>query len=152
MSGPIPFTDSWAMAEGELDGFPLVLRFRDRLKSILGHPRLPNRLHVIWVYDSEPVPGAHAMPSQELSDRMSELEDALTEALEERSLAVLTSVATSGGRREWTWYCADKETVQTAINDALAGSTVYPVRLRVSPDPTWSGYMSLLRDLGRDAA
>ena len=149
---PIVFSDSWAMANGELDGFPLILRFRDHLQPVVGHGRLPNRLQVIWVYDSEPVPGMHAMPTEQLTTRMVALEDALVAGLEARGLGVLTSVATTGGRREWTWYCGERSDVQNAINDALADVEAYPIRLHISSDPAWSTYTELLHDVGHDAA
>ena len=152
MAEPLAFNDSWAMANGELDGFPLVLRFRDHLQPIVGHTKLPNRLQVIWVYDSQPVSGMPAMPSEQLSTSMVALEDALVAGLEEKGLAVLTSVATNRGRREWTWYCGERTEVQNAINDALANVEPYPIQLRISPDPAWSTYTELLRDVGHDAA
>ena len=77
---PVNFDDTWAIARVTVDSATLFVRFRQHLRSLAGIDQLPNRLRVVWLYDSEPLPGSHGLPSESLVPEMTALEDALADA------------------------------------------------------------------------
>ena len=130
-----------------VDSATLFVRFRQHLRPLAGIDQLPNRLSVVWLYDSEPLPDSHGMPSENLVPGMTALEDALADAFEPHGIAILVSVATGAGRREWTWYCCDRDVLARELNEALAPHPRYPIHLSITADPAWEGYLQLLNDI-----
>jgi hypothetical protein len=66
-------------------------------------------------------------------------------------VGVLTSIATSGGQREWVWYCRPAAEINPAFNAALKGHPRYPVQLHMAADPTWGEYQRLRATISRGA-
>ena len=48
-------------------------------------------------------------------------------------------------RREWHFYFADIEIIQTAINAATNGKPKMPLEIEADEDPDWSEHMSLAK-------
>jgi hypothetical protein len=136
--------DTWSVATSEVDGKPLIFRIRTALPAFARQEEFPHLLAVAWPYES---PAEHGMPSDEVVDRMSRLEDLLVEAFEGAGQAFLTVVATGNGVREWQWYARDPDGVMALVNDALGESEPFPVEFSIQDDPDWAGY-SQFRDIG----
>jgi len=96
--------------------------------------------------------GQRGLPTGAQQGAMVQLEDALTISLEGQGVGVLTSVATSGGQREWIWYCRPAAELNPAFNAALKGHPRYPLKLHMSPDPGWSDYERLRAVIQKGAA
>jgi hypothetical protein len=79
---------------------------------------------------------------------MDQFEDAVETALAAAGVAVLTSVATTRGAREWVWHCGQTPDFNRAFNAALRGHPRYPLALQVGPDPAWRQWRGLLAALG----
>ena len=75
---------------------------------------------------------------------MEAFENLLSAALEPAELAVLTSVWTINGTREWVWYGGEGERLVDAINDGLAGHERLPIELMIEADPEWEQYKGIL--------
>ena len=58
---------------------------------------------------------------------MGDIDTALTVGLEGSGVGVLTSVATSGGQREWVWYCRPPSELNPAFNAALTQNNMKPI-------------------------
>jgi hypothetical protein len=138
---------AWSVAEGEQPDRPILIRARTDLGVTTSAQRWPNRLAVVWTC---PPDGAdqRGMPTPAQQTAMGRLEDALTAGLEGKGAAVLTSVATSGGQREWVWYCGPASELNPAFNAALKGHPRYPIQLQLAPDPAWAQYRRLLAAVG----
>jgi len=134
--------DVWAIAQGTDGDHPLIIRFRTGLELLIGDQRLQNRLMIAWSF--EPTPERSGLPDPALSDAMTAFEDQLSAALEPAELAVLTSVWTTNGMREWVWYGGGQEQLVEAINRALAGHERLPIQLMIEADPAWEQYKDLL--------
>jgi hypothetical protein len=134
--------DVWAIAQATDGDHPLIIRFRTGLERLIGDQRLPNRLTIAWAF--EPAPERSGLPDPALSDAMTAFEDLLSAALEPAELAVLTSVWTTNGTREWVWYGGEGERLVDAINSALAGHERLPIELMIEADPAWEQYKDLL--------
>jgi hypothetical protein len=147
---PISFDDTWAIAKATIDDARMILRYRQHLLPVAGNEQLPNRLNIVWLYDSEPLPGSHGMPSTALQSDMERMENALCDAFEPNGIAILATVATGIGRRQWTWYCCDRDIISVALNDALASLPRCPIKIAIGADPDWTTYRQFLSDVARE--
>lgn len=103
--------DTWSVAEGQHNGKPLVIRFRQDFRE---HPDLSaysQRVLVKWSFQSD----NSGMPDGETSFAMGEFEDRLVEAFEGDLSAVLTAVITNDGARQWLLYAKDPEIVEQRL-------------------------------------
>lgn len=50
-----------AVARVTVDSSTIFVRYRSHLRSLAGFEQLPNRLSIVWLYDSEPRKGSHGM-------------------------------------------------------------------------------------------
>lgn len=134
--------DVWAIAQATDGDHPLIIRFRTGLERLVGDQRLPNRLTIAWSFAA--APERSGLPDPALSEAMETFENLLSGALEPAELAVLTSVWTTNGAREWVWYGGDGDQLVDAINRALAGHERMPIELMIEADPAWEQYKDLL--------
>ncbi len=140
---------TWTTARVEDRGRPIIFRIRTGLESQRElHRRFPNRLAVLWRYPLQGPEGAEGLPTPEQLGSLTSFEDVMISALESQGIALLTSVATSAGLREWVWYCATTNEFNKAFNAALRGHPRYPLDLQVSSDVNWEGYRGLVNALG----
>jgi hypothetical protein len=137
--------DTWATSESVLDEMPMIVRIRQNLRQLAGHPELPNRLRVVWEYELENDSG---LPSTAEMQRMEICEDALVDAFERDNLAILTHVLTCDGLRQWIFYASDVQECANRLNDALPHDPPMPIELTVDPDEPWSEYTETLGTLG----
>lgn len=132
--------DTWATANGSIDGRPSTVRYRPGLLSTLGHPELPRRLLITWEYGDD---GESGLPRDEA--KLLALERTLHDALDRERTAVLAFVFTHLGMREWHYYVGDLDIVDDKINDALADNPDLPISIKAFDDPNWTELASVLR-------
>ncbi len=137
--------DIWATSEGVLDAMPMIVRIRQNLRPLVGHPELPNRLRIVWEYKPDNESG---LPSTLVMQQMELCEDALVNAFERDNIAILTHVLTCDGLRQWVFYASDIQECANRLNDALPHDPPTPIELTVDPDEPWSEYTETLGTLG----
>ena len=140
--------DEWTTVQAENGGQPLIVRIRTDLAKPELQGRWPNRMVVLWRFSAEGSEGSHGLPGAAQQTAMSQFEDAAEAGLAAAGVAVLTSVATTGGVREWVWYCGQATEFNRAFNAALRGRPRYPLALQIGPDPAWRQWRGLLTALG----
>ena len=140
--------DTWSMATGEDNGKPLIFRIRSKAPSFARKESFPHLLAVCWQYES---PNEQGMPSQDVVERMSELEDLLTPAFEGAKQAFLTVIVTGNGVREWQWYARSPEKTMEWVNQTLGEHEPFPVQFSFQDDPEWQGYSRFLEITGGEA-
>jgi hypothetical protein len=140
--------EHWATVQADDGGQPLIVRIRTDVPKAELRARWPNRMVVLWRFPPEGPEGSHGLPTAAQQTAMSQFEDAIDAALAAAGVAVLTSVATTRGAREWIWYCGQAPEFNRAFNAGLRGHPRYPLALRVAPDPAWRQWRGLLAALG----
>jgi hypothetical protein len=138
----------WATAQADNGGLPLIVRLRKDLGAADMRSRWPNRMVVLWRFPPEGEQGKAGLPTPDQQAAMDRFEDAVDAGLAASGVAVLTSVATRGGQREWIWYCGATVDFNRAFNAALRGHPKYPLALQVGPDPAWRNWQALLKAFG----
>jgi hypothetical protein len=100
---------------------------------------------VSWQYEP---PNAQGMPSQEVVERMAQLEDLLMPAFEGAREAFLTVIVTGNGVREWQWYARNPDKAMQLVNETLGDLEPFPVQFSFQDDPEWQGYSQFLEITG----
>jgi hypothetical protein len=129
------------VATCEDNGKPLLFRIRNNPPSFARIGLYPHLLAVCWQYVS---PNDQGMPSQDIVERMSQLEDLLAPAFEGARQAFLTVIVTGNGVREWQWYARDPEAVMKLVNETLGKYEPFPVQFNFQDDAEWEGYSRFL--------
>lgn len=138
----------WATVQADDGGQPMIVRIRTDLAKPELQARWPNRMAVLWRFQAEAPDVSQGLPSAAQQTAMGQFEEAAAVALAAAGAAVLTSVATTRGAREWIWYCGQAPEFNRAFNAGLRGHPRYPLALRVAPDPAWRQWRGLLAALG----
>jgi hypothetical protein len=141
----MPTEDSWSVDTGEDDGKPLIFRIRNKPPSFAQKKTFPHLLAVSWQYES---PNEQGMPSQDVAEHMSQLEDLLEPAFEGARQAFLSVIVTGNGVREWQWYARTCEEVMELVNETLGQLEPFPVEFSFQDDPEWEGYTRFLEIVG----
>lgn len=139
------FDDTWSVGDAMLDDLPMLIRIRQNLRPMAGHPELPHRLRVVWEY---PPDNASGLPSPEVGEQMERCETALVAAFECDNAAILTHVLTCDGLRQWVFYASDVQECANRLNGALPHDPPMPIELSVDPDETWAEYLDTLGTMG----
>ncbi len=134
MEIPSAETSSWNIAERKSEEGLQLIRYRPELQSFLGSSKYPRRLVIIWEYEPD---NSSVMPSNDISDEMRMLEDALVGELDPDRSAILAFVLTNSGCREWHFYVNDIQEIGSRINSALSELPKFPINLQVEEDPDW---------------
>jgi hypothetical protein len=143
-----PPDGEWATVQAEnANGLPLILRVRTDLSAGEDmRAKWPGRMSITWTFGLDAA--QHGLPTADQQAAMDRFEDAAISGIEQPGTAVLTTVATTSGAREWVWYCGATQDFTKALNAALKGHPKYPLQLRANPDPAWAAYRGLLRAIG----
>lgn len=138
--------NSWYFAEGELEGLPMTIRFRDSLKNIFESNLYDFRVDISADFRYKISSG---LPSEKDSVLMVQAEKLIVESLENDLQSVLACVYTWNNSRTWYVYTKSIEELQTRISKALISSDL-PVRLSMSMenDKYWNEYKDIIEGSG----
>ncbi len=126
--------DLWAMAEGENNEKPLMIRFRSELRTVEDVSGYPELLLVNWNYESD----AQGMPSDAAVEAIDDFEDLLLVALEPDFQSVLACVITNDGSRQWVFYSSGIDEAAHRINAMPQQAQPYPIELLTDDDAEWA--------------
>ena len=134
-------SDQRTLAQGQVDGLPLLFRFRAFPPEGVEPASFATLVAIGWSYE----PGNDSgMPGPPDAERMDHLEALLDAAIETPGIAYLTAAVTGNGRREWQWYTRDSASFMAALNRALSSYPAFPIDISHQQDPEWNAYLSIL--------
>ena len=131
---------AWAGAEGEHEGHPLLIRFREFHE---GFPRIsyPERLNVLWRMNER---DEYGWPTAAEFDCLEVFENRLVEAVEHDHQSVLSLVLTCNGQKEFVFHTADVETFLNRLTNMPQEAEGYPITIVKNTDPEWEYFDSVL--------
>lgn len=127
---------NWYLAEGEIDGLPAFVRFRDNVESFILSGNYRNFLRIVWEFEAD----EHGLPSDDETERLESFEDNLCEALEADDHAVLSFAMTNDGLRQWVFYTQDVKESVRLFNEMPQEEERFPIELTTQEDPNWEEY------------
>ena len=131
--------DMWAVGEAQINGLPVVVRFRTGLPSESDRQVNENLIIITWAYQGIET----GMPNDEDKQRTNAFEEAIEQGFENTDAGVQVACLTGNHQKEWRYYTPNVEAFLDAFNACLAGHPVYPVELRMFKDPDWNALAGL---------
>lgn len=126
--------DQWTLVEGESEGTPVIVRFREPLLTVSNKSGYGELLTILWPYAEE---DSGALPNPEDSEAMEEFEERLFTALEHDAHAIIAAVITTDGARQWFVYTDDIEECGERIFNMPQNEEPYPIDMETDEDPQW---------------
>ena len=134
--------DLWSVGEGNVDGFPILVRARSALPAVPDRAIYENLIIITWPYDSD----ESGMPALDIYEQMRRFEDSLETAVGTKDVGVQAASLTGNGRKEWRYYTYDPDDFMSKLNLGFAGHTRYPVDLQMFLDSEWEALAQLLSE------
>lgn len=131
-------SDEWAVAEGEMDDAPVVVRFNKSIAAAAGHPEYSIQIGVALPLRN-PDPGR--LPSPEEAEELNAIEDALDRLVGDK--AVLVAVVTTSEMREFVLYTGSGDWIAQFDADLQAAVGDHAVQVMAQTDSQWNVYASL---------
>jgi Family of unknown function (DUF695) len=129
-----------ALAEGEFDGHPLLIRFRS-FPQDFERTAFPERINVCWAMSD---PDKQGLATPEEAMQLEAFEDRLVEAVESDQHSVLSVVLTCEGKREFVFHTADVAGFLQRLTDMPQEDLRYPIELHHSEDAEWEYDASII--------
>ncbi len=127
---------SWSIAEGEENGKPLYIRFRDEFRDKGADGAFPRLIQIVWKYEAD----ENGLPTREVGPVLKDFESRLVEAVEPEKIAVLVAVCTNNGEREWMFYASGVTEFQKLLNDIQDDEELFPIDVTSARDPKWTAF------------
>lgn len=127
-----------APAESESGRLMMVSGRRD-VDKFRNNPRFKIRVEITWPYEGD----ASGMPSEEESELMASVQDALTDEFRRDPVAVLTGIFTGDDERNWIFYTLSTHIFGRKLNEALEEFPQLPISIYCENDPDWQEYTEM---------
>src|SRR5438045_1965863 len=131
--------DSWRVAQGTYEGHSLILRYRDGVAALAGHPDYGHHVGVVITF-AHPQPNGY--PGRDEIAVLNHFEESLG-VLEENNESILVAVLTTNGMREYVLYTADPVGA-AARYAAVEVPPSYQVEMLARADPEWESFAFLM--------
>lgn len=126
----------WSIAEGEENGKPLYIRFRDAFSDKKADPTFPRVIQIVWKYQAD----EQGLPTEAEIPQLKAFESRLVEATEPNKVAVLVCVCTNNGAREWMFYASGDTAFEDCLNTISEDQEPFPIDITSAPDPKWTAF------------
>lgn len=136
---------SWSVAEGNSDGWPFIIRFR-QFPAAFPRSAYPHRLNIFW---SLSTPMESGLPSKTDSEMLRIFEDHILTAVELDKLSVLSTVLTGKNQREFVFHTRDPQEFLHRLSEMPQGSEPYPLDIYHSDDGDWDYVNQVIGDIGQ---
>lgn len=134
-------SDKWFSAlSGDENNKLVIVTGRDGILDFVKSGKFKERVEIYWKYDGD----SNGMPSEELSELMEKVEEALRQSMEKDKLAILTGVYTGGNQKTWVFICRTVKVFGERLNEALADFELLPIEIYTEKDPDCEEYMDML--------
>lgn len=132
------YPNIWSLAQGEFDGKPLVVRFR-QIKEAEGHPDYPFQIGVAVPFLKNTPNG---LPEKDDSDSLNIIEDKLSDLLEKQHHAVFVISITTNNMREFVFYAKEwkPEFFDKEIKELNKSIPSHNLQFMMKQDPKWSTF------------
>ncbi len=137
-----PKPDDWSLAQGERDGFPMIVRMANAYRDLAPIPAYDHHL-IVSVHLRNPRP--NGFPSSEEGDDLQALEMNICRLLESENNSLCVLAITNNGLRDLIFYTRNVESVKQRIEDAGAVFRGFEVEFSIGPAEGWRIYLHFCR-------
>lgn len=134
------YADTWSLSHAEIDGKPLIVRYREGFKEAVGHTGYPYQIGIAIPLIEASKEG---LPSKEEGNRLYEFEDALTEALATNGETAFALSITTNGMRELVFYASElkPEYYEAKVKAVAQQFPEHELQFMIQSDPDWNTFM-----------
>jgi hypothetical protein len=136
---PEPKTTDWVLAQGERDGFPMIVRMAKGYSDLAPVPGYDQHI-IVSVHFRNRKP--NGFPSTEEGDDLQSLEENLARLLEADNESRCVLVITNNGLRDFIFYSRDIDRARQKLEDNINLFHGFVVEFAVEPDQQWSIYQA----------
>jgi Family of unknown function (DUF695) len=129
--------DDWSLAQGERDGFPMIVRMANAYRGLAP---LPGYDHHVIISIQLRNPRPNGFPSSEEGDDLQALEENLCRVLETGNDTLCVLVVTNNGLRDLIFYTRNVESVQQRTEEAKSVYSGFEIEFWIEPDEGWDVY------------
>jgi hypothetical protein len=145
---PLDPESGWAGVKGTKHGLPLVGILPLGLRAVAGHPDYDRRLTVGIPFHKSNSNGFPATQEEYLAVR--DLEERLTEVLQEGQQSLLALSIMAAGRREVIFHTSDAEGALQRLENFRAEGVSHDLEPEIERDTFWGLYRSFCESPGSD--
>ena len=143
---PLGAESEWGTVQGTKSGSPLLGIIDLGLRVVAGHPDYDRRLTVSIPFHEPDGNGFPAKREEYLAVR--ELEERLTEVLQQGQQSLLTVSIMASGRRELILYTANAEAALQRLEGFRANGVSHELKTEVERDTFWGLYLNFCQSRG----
>ena len=125
--------DLWTVLEGEYDGHPLIVRYR-QLASDFDRASYPYRLNLFWQMAT---PDPNGLPSGREAGFLELFEERLFQALDPDDHSIVSVILTCNGKREFVLHTRDPELFLQELTQMPHEEEPYPIEIHCYEDADW---------------
>ena len=134
--------DDWMVAQGEVEGRPLVLRFCEGVGPVRGHAAYRHCVRIeIPLHDPDP----DGFPGEAELQQLNEIEDQLDAALTQGYEALTLIVLTHDGVREHAYQTRDLDATIAKITALAQRIQTHRLGVAAAEDAGWEYYQEFMR-------
>lgn len=126
--------NQWAVATGNNDGRPVLVRHNRACRCIRGHPDYPHQVGVAIPLND---PRADGFPTDAEDVALHAIEEALETRLTANGEAVMTTVITTNGMREFVFYTSNPDATRAKLEQLDCETAAHQVQHVIQYDPQW---------------
>lgn len=133
-------SNEWFTAlSGDENGNIITVCGRDELNEFVQSGKFKERVEITWKYESD----TNGMPSDELAEKIENIQETLRKAMEKDKLSILTGIYTGSGEKIWIFYTRTTRVFGERLNDALSSFELLPISIYTEVDPDWEEYLDM---------
>jgi hypothetical protein len=131
---------TWALAEGESNSYPLLIRFRE-FPGTFAISKYQQRINIFWRMRET---DANGLPTEGESSRLASFEHRLISAVELDEHSILAGALTCNGEKEFIFYTTDVPGFIARLRKMAQENEPYPITIQRYDDPDWSYFKAVI--------
>jgi hypothetical protein len=129
----------WVVGDGEKDGRPTTVRWRDTMPDAAFKAAHPWRIEVTWRFKKD----ASGKVPREETERATDLDTTLEQEIDSDTATEVAGFS-DGEQRVWMFYANDRAKVEAALDSMKHDDATLPISYASHEDRDWQGLQLVL--------
>ena len=130
----------WVVGEGEKNGHPIKVRWRDHMPDAEFKAAHPWCVEITWRFQHD----ASGNVTREETERASDLDLMLEQEIEDPETATEVAGFSDNEHRVWIYYATDRYKIEAALDTMKRDDATLPVSYEMHEDAAWQGLQLVL--------
>ena len=130
----------WVVGEGEKNGQPIMVRWRDKMPPSDVKAANPWCVEITWRYQHD----ASGKVSKEETERALDLDTTLAQEIDNPDTAIQVAGFSDKDHRVWIYYANDRYKIEAALDAMKREDASLPLTYETHEDKDWQGLQLVL--------